>query len=149
MTLDDALVAELDQIIAARGYQNRSEAVRDLTRAGIQQALLEASLAPDAIAALVYVYDHGVRELAARLTELFHAHHDVAVATMHIHLNHETCMEMAMLRGPTEDIRHLANGVLTERGVRHGKVVIFPAAMDDTQHRHNTHAPSHAHIRTR
>ena len=34
ITVDDELVAALDRVIAACGYQNRSEAIRDLTRAG-------------------------------------------------------------------------------------------------------------------
>jgi CopG family nickel-responsive transcriptional regulator len=150
VTLDDQLIAELDQLTAARGYHSRSEAMRDVARAGIQQALLESNSAPDCVAALVYVYDHSARDLALRLAELFHEHHDLAVATMHIHLNHESGMEVAMLKGPTRDVQGLADRVLTERGVRHGRMVIVPAEMDHGEHRHGgANAPAHTHIRTR
>jgi CopG family nickel-responsive transcriptional regulator len=150
ITLDDALMAELDQLIAARGYQGRSKALRDLARVGIQQALLEMNGAPECVAALVYVYDYNARDLALRLAELFHEHHDLSVATTHIPLNHESGMEVAMLRGPTADVRELGDLVLTERGVRHGRVVIVPVAVDEHKHRHNgPHARPHTHIRAR
>jgi CopG family transcriptional regulator, nickel-responsive regulator len=38
ITVDDDLMVDLDRLIAKRGYQNRSEAIRDLARAGMQQA---------------------------------------------------------------------------------------------------------------
>jgi CopG family nickel-responsive transcriptional regulator len=150
ITLDDALMDELDQLIAARGYQNRSEAIRDLTRIGIQQSLLDADSAPDCVAALVYVYDYDAREMARRLAALFHQHHDLSVATTHMHLNHESGMEVALLKGPTEAVRQLADSVLTERGVRHGRAVIVPAVTGEGEHHHDSpHAQTHTHIRTR
>ena len=69
ITLDDELMADLDRIIAARGYQNRSEAIRDLARAGIREAARETGAAGECVAALVYVYDHAARELSKRLVE--------------------------------------------------------------------------------
>jgi CopG family nickel-responsive transcriptional regulator len=150
VTLDDQLMEELDLLIVARGYHSRSEAIREVARAGIQQALLESNEAPDCVAALVYVYNHGARDLALRLADLFHQHHDLAVATMHIHLNHESGMEVAMLKGATRDVQRLADKVLTERGVRNGRMVIVPAEMDHGEHRHGgSHATTHTHIRTR
>ena len=68
ITLDDDLMADLDRIIAARGYQNRSEAIRDLARSGLEQAAVEVADTRHCVAALVYVYDHHARELPKRLT---------------------------------------------------------------------------------
>jgi CopG family nickel-responsive transcriptional regulator len=151
ITIDEALLAEVDLLVAARGYQGRSEAIRDLARAGIQQALLDADNAQDCIAALVYVFDHGARELARRLAKLFHDHHDLSVATTHVHLNHESGMEVAILKGATRQVRQLANAVLAERGVRHGKIIIVPASLNQDEHSHvgGQHGHSHTHIRTR
>jgi len=100
ITLDDELVAALDRVIAACGYQNRSEAIRDLARAGIAQRQEHSEDDPDAaVAALVYVYDHLERGMAKRLTGSFHQHHDLSVASMHVHIDHVSCMEVAVLRG--------------------------------------------------
>ena len=125
ITIEDDLLAELDALIARRGYQNRSEALRDLTRAGLRQA--EAP-APDAscIAALVYVYDHARRDLPNRLVNDFHDHHHMAISTLHVHLTAETCLEVTVLKGRMGDVQSIADSVITERGVRHGQLVVVP-----------------------
>src|SRR5580704_15517512 len=99
VTIDEELLAALDRVIVARGYQNRSEAIRDLARAGMAELQDESEGRREGVAALVYVYDHEGRELAKRLTRSFHDHHDLSLATMHVHLDHDSCMEVAVLRG--------------------------------------------------
>ena len=125
ITMDDALLAELDELVVRRGYQNRSEALRDLARAGLRQAEPPSSGAP-CVAALVYVYDHARRELPHRLANEFHGHHDLAVSTLHVHLDAESCLEVAVLKGAADAVRHMADHVIAERGVRHGQLVMLP-----------------------
>lgn len=127
VTLDDELMADLDRIIAARGYQNRSEAIRDLARAGIREAASEAGSAGECVAALVYVYDHAARELTKRLVRNFHGHHDMSLATLHVHLDDDSCMEVTVLKGAAREVQHFAEHIIAERGVRHGRIVIIPA----------------------
>src|SRR5690242_6563780 len=136
ITLDDEPMAELDRLIALRGYQNRSEAIRDLARAGLRQAAVEGGGAADCVAALVYVYDHNSRELAKRLTHAFHDHHALSLATMHVHLDHESCMEVTVLRGNTSEVQHMADHVIAERGVRHGRLVTVPVEIAADSHEH-------------
>jgi CopG family transcriptional regulator, nickel-responsive regulator len=126
ITIDDELMTELDRIIAARGYQNRSEAIRDLARAGIRDAAESLDRQRDCVAALVYVYDHAARQLSKRLADTFHDHHELSLASMHAHLDHDSCMEVTILRGKTEKVRKFAEHVIAERGVRHGRVVLVP-----------------------
>jgi CopG family nickel-responsive transcriptional regulator len=135
VTLDDELVVALDRIIAAHGYQNRSEAIRDLARAGMVQTQEKADDPQPALAALVYVYDHHERELAKRLTKRFHGRHDLSVASLHVHLDH-SCMEIAVLRGPLRDLHDLARHVAAERGVRHGRLVTVPVVFEEETHAH-------------
>lgn len=150
ITLDDELMAELDRMIAVRGYQNRSEAVRDLARAGLRQAAEDTAPSRQCVAALVYVYDHEARELAKRLTRSFHDHHDLSLAAMHVHLDHESCMEVSVLRGESGEIRHLADHVIAERGVRHGRLVMVPVDLDTEKHAHGTEpGQRHLHVHVR
>ena len=151
ITLDDELMNELDAIIAARGYQNRSEAIRDLARAGIREAADATDEERDCVAALVYVYDHAARQLSKRLTSAFHDQHEMSLASLHVHLDHDTCMEVTVLQGNTRAVQHFAEHVIAERGVRHGKVVRMPVdgALKPHTHHHHDHrgdgAHSHAH----
>jgi CopG family transcriptional regulator, nickel-responsive regulator len=145
ITLDEEFLAEIDRLIATHGYQNRSEAIRDLARAGMRQATEGAGDSGNCVAALVYVYDHEARELAKRLTHVFHDHHDLSLSSMHVHLDHGSCMEVAVLRGDTKDVRHLADHVIAERGVRHGRLVTVPVDAETEKHAHSGE-PSHKHL---
>ena len=148
ITLDDDLMADLDRIIEARGYQNRSEAIRDLARAGIRQAATPLERERDCVAALVYVYDHNARQLSKRLADTFHDHHELSLASMHAHLDHDSCMEVTILRGKTDEVQHFAEHVIAERGVRHGRIVLVPTDVLGKPHQHGpdtSHPPSHSH----
>jgi len=131
ITLDDDLMADLDRIIAARGYQNRSEAIRDLARAGIREAAQETGAKGECVAALVYVYDHAARELSKRLVQNFHGHHEMSLATLHVHLDNDSCMEVTVLKGGTREVQHFADHIIAERGVRHGRIVMIPSEPPD------------------
>src|SRR5438105_4383870 len=119
ITIDDDLIKDIDRIIADRGYQNRSEAIRDLVRAGMPRAAAATGTAAHCVAALVYVYGHKLRQLSKRLVGAFHDHHDLSIATTRVPLNHETCLEVSVLKGLTREVEHFATHVIAERGVRH------------------------------
>jgi CopG family nickel-responsive transcriptional regulator len=140
ITLDDDLVQRLDEFMADRRYANRSEAIRDLVRSGLERSALVASPGSHCLAAAIYVYDHEARELSRRLTRAAHEHHDLSLATLHVHLDHESCMEVTVLRGQVDEVQHFADHVIAERGVRHGQLVLMPV-----QERTETHAHGHAH----
>ena len=145
ITIDDELMLELDRIIAARGYQNRSEAIRDLARAGIRQAAETLDKQRDCVAALVYVYDHNARQLAKRLADTFHDHHELSLASMHAHLDYDSCMEVTILRGRTDKVQHFAEHVIAERGVRHGRMVLVPTDLLIKPHTH-ADGTTHEHV---
>jgi CopG family transcriptional regulator, nickel-responsive regulator len=143
ITVDDELAAELDRFMAGRGYANRSEAIRDLARSGLQQAATEVGGTRPCVAALVYIYDHEARELPKRLTRDFHAHHDLAHTTLHVHLDHESCMEVTVLKGRGAEVQQFADRIIAERGVRHGHVVYLPADGAHSHGRGETHSHGH------
>jgi CopG family nickel-responsive transcriptional regulator len=136
ITIDDDLVAEVDEFIAQHNYANRSEAFRDLLRSGLEHAGAATAGNRHCIATLSYVYDHAARELPKRLTKDFHEHHDLAQATLHVHIDHDSCLEVTVLRGRGAEVRAFADQVIAERGVRHGHVVMMPV---------ESHAP-HGHV---
>ena len=152
ISLDTELAKEFDELIADRGYSNRSEAVRDLLRAQLEQWRQAHDEAPHCVANLSYVYNHHERELAERLMAIQHNHHDLMVSTLHAHLDHENCIETAILRGPTAAVRRFAEALMAERGVRHGKLNLI--AVDVGQrHTHGYkphgagHSDHHVHIK--
>jgi CopG family transcriptional regulator, nickel-responsive regulator len=122
-------MTSIDRFVEHGGYQSRSEAIRDLARAGMaQQHNASPDQSEECVAAVVYVYDHESRDLPKRLTRTFHDHHDLSLATFHVHLDRESCLEVTMLRGGGSEVRHVAEHVIAERGVRHGRVVLVPTS---------------------
>ncbi len=150
ITIEDDLLAELDRIVTLRGYQGRSEAIRDLARAGLRQAAQDDGEDGEFLGALVYVYDHEARELAKRLARGFHQHHDLSIASLHVHLGHESCLEVAVLKGHGHEIRHFADTVIAERGVRHGKLVLVPVDIETDSHSHDGESSHrHSHLKVK
>jgi CopG family nickel-responsive transcriptional regulator len=128
VTLDEDLLADLDALMERRGYQNRSEAIRDLARAGLAQAKDDEGGNGDCVAALVYVYDHAARDLAQRLVQNFHGQHNLSLATLHVHLDDESCLEVTTLKGQSREVRNFSDHIIAERGVRYGRLVVIPIA---------------------
>ncbi len=140
ISLDENLASEFDRLIHERGYQNRSEAVRDLLRGKLDALRIQEAQAPYCVASLSYVYNHHERDLAERLTELQHRHHDLVVASTHVHLDHDDCLETTLLRGKTEEVRRFADAMTAERGVRHGLLNLVPVEMERGHHHHHFHS---------
>ena len=126
ISLAEDLAREFDALIAERGYENRSEAVRDLIRLALESQRRDRQPHAHCVANLSYVYNHHERQLAERLTEAQHHAHDLVVSTMHVHLDHDTCLEAVILRGPTLEVRRFAEQMTAERGVRHGQLNVIP-----------------------
>lgn len=139
ISLDENLAGEFDRLIRERGYQNRSEAFRDLLRGQLDALRIQQAQAPFCVASLSYVYNHHERDLAERLTGLQHQYHDLVVASTHVHLDHDNCLETTMLRGKTESVRRFADMLIAERGVRHGQLNLVPVDMEHGHHHHHIH----------
>ena len=148
ISLDEGLLDAFDGYIRRKGYENRSEAVRDLVRRRLEEDRLAEDQAEHAVACLSYVYDHERRELARRLTHAQHQHHDLMLSTLHVHLDHENCLEIVILQGRTSDVRQFAETTIAETGVRHGNLHLVPAEMARRQHDHG-HDHHHLHTKPR
>ncbi|OAN45277.1 nickel-responsive transcriptional regulator NikR [Magnetospirillum moscoviense] len=142
VSLDEELLAQFDDYIRRRGYQNRSEAVRDILRQTLDSERLTEDQGGDCVACLSYIYNHHERELSRRLTQASHDHHDLTLSTLHVHLDHENCMEVAILRGQTAEVRRFADAITAETGVRHGKLNAVPV---ETRVGHGHHHHGHDH----
>ena len=136
ISLDEDLAAAFDALIAERGYHNRSEAMRDLLRAELERSHQSRRDDGHCIAALSYVFNHHERELAERLTGLQHDHHDLTVSTLHAHLDHDNCIECAILKGPSDVVRQFAAVMMAERGVRHGSLNLISVDVARGGHQH-------------
>ncbi len=147
LSVDDELAAALDRHMKERRYASRSEALRDILRDVSARQQLEGGKEDGfCVATLSYIYDHETRDLGRRLTQAQHKHHDLQVATLHVHLDHDACLEVSVLRGPARAVRALADDTVSQRGVRHGQLHLVPAEKASGRHSHGGGSHDHEHI---
>ena len=150
ISLSDDLANQFDTLLRKRGYQNRSEAVRDMLRSELATASIANQEAPFCIAALSYIYNHKARDLSERIAQLQHANHDIVISTMHIRVDHENCLETVLLKGSTADITKFANTLMAESEVRHGHLNRVPVEVDEGHvHENRVEARHHVHAHPR
>lgn len=123
VAIDSGLLRKFDALIAARGYTNRSEAFRDLIRG---QLVDQASGNPNTkvVGTLTLVYDHHVRLLNEKLTDLQHHHFENILSTLHVHLDHDHCLEVLVMRGRMREVQRIADALISTKGVKHGRLSI-------------------------
>ena len=129
VAIDSALLEKFDELIGRRGYTNRSEAFRDL----IRDALIEQTAQqPDSIVVgtLTLVYDHHVRMLSERLTGMQHEHFHNVLSTLHVHLDHDNCLEVLVLKGKAQAVQKMADALISTKGVKHGRLTITSTGVD-------------------
>ncbi len=122
VSMDGELLAKLDLHVRRKKYSTRSEAIRDLVRG----ALVEeewSSARKEVIGVLVIVYDHRMRELSARMLSKEHGHHGEIVTTLHLHLDHDTCLETKIIRGKPGAVRLIADELIAMKGVKYGRLI--------------------------
>jgi len=141
ISLDEDLLDAFDALGRQRGYTNRSEAVRDILRNVLTGQRLQEAPDMPCFGCLVYVYDHTKRDLASRLVTAQHGHHDLSIATLHVHIDHDQCMESVMLCGPAREVRAFADTVLAQPGVRSGHLHLVPRDGIPHHEHHEHHEP--------
>lgn len=122
VSMNDELLEKLDSIVERRRYPNRSEAIRDLVRAVLVEDEWSAT-AGEVIGVLVIVYDHHQRELSSRLLEKEHGRVGDMLATLHLHLDHDNCLEAKVIRGKPEEVQSLADELMAMKGVKFGRLI--------------------------
>ena len=123
IAIGEDLLGEFDKLIARRGYTSRSEAVRDLIR---KEMVDEISGTPNAevYGTVTLIYDHHTRLLPEKLTELQHQYHAAIMSSVHVHLDHDNCLEAILVRGKSTLVQKLANALIATKGVKHGRFML-------------------------
>jgi CopG family nickel-responsive transcriptional regulator len=133
VALEGSLLRNFDAVVRERGC-TRSELFRDLARATVSRAKVPAAV--DAVATLTMVYDHHVRDLSERLTDLQHELGEQVRATLHVHINHDLCLEVIVIRGRSDRLQSIADRILALRGVKQGGIEIVTGIDGAPLHMH-------------
>lgn len=123
VSMESKLLQKFDELIKQKNYNNRSEAIRDLIRDFIVENQQESE-DTEMIGTITYVFNHEVRELNDKLTEMQHRHFKNVISTMHVHLDEHNCLEVMIVKGTSKTITKIADEIISTKGVKHGKLVM-------------------------
>jgi CopG family nickel-responsive transcriptional regulator len=123
VSIENSLLTQFDRLIRKKGYENRSEAIRDLIRGSLVEAEWKAGN-EEMLGIVNVVYDHHSHELASKLAELQHHYYRQIISTMHIHLDEHNCLEVLVLRGKGEELKKVGDRLVGTKGVKHGKIAL-------------------------
>ncbi len=129
VSLDNDLLKKFDALIKKSGYGNRSEAIRDLIRDRLVEQEWEEE-EKNVIGILGLVYNHEKRELTENLNAIQHQHVHTTIASTHIHLDHDNCLEVIILKGTSGTVREVADHLLSTKNVKHGRLLLTTTGAD-------------------
>lgn len=122
VSLEKELLEKFDRLIKEKKYPNRSEAIRDLIRENLVKR--EWAEGKEVAGAITLVFDHHKRELVNTLTDIQHDFHQLIISSQHIHLDHDNCLEIIVVRGKPIEVRGLADKLRVTKGVKYGSLSI-------------------------
>ncbi len=123
VSMESKLLYQFDELIKKKNYNNRSEAIRDLIRDFIVENQWEAEDV-ETIGTITYVFNHEVRGISDKLTDMQHKHYQNIISTMHVHLDKHNCLEVMVVKGTSKEITKIADEIISTKGVKHGKLVM-------------------------
>lgn len=135
VSLEADLLEAFDRFVQDGSFATRSEAIRQLLRQTLTRSVFEGDDRP-VTATLTLVYDHHRPHLVEKLLELQHDHAGQVVASMHVHLDHDRCMEVIVLKGSGKELRQLAEVLRGLKGVHTGELTLAETADADVGHAH-------------
>jgi len=129
-SLPPQLMSQLDAMVRAKGYDNRSLAIADMIRAQLVEHSVQQNDDAEIAGSITLVFDHHHRGLQDLLNNVQHDHGENIIATLHCHLDHDNCLEILAVRGKAVDIKRLADELIAAKGVKHGKLTITGTGKD-------------------
>ena len=120
ISIENGLLERLARLVKKSKYANRSEFIRDMLRERLVEEEWKSN--EEVVGTITLVYDHETRELSKKLTRLQHHHHDLVLASTHVHLDEQMCAEMVLTKGPASEIEEMANLLRQQKGVLHASL---------------------------
>ena len=122
VSLEKELLEKFDRLITVKSYPNRSEAIRDLIRENLVKR--EWTEGKEVAGSITLVFNHHKRELMNTLTDIQHDFHHLIISSQHIHLDHDNCLEIIVVKGKPEETKELTNELRSTKGVKYGALSI-------------------------
>lgn len=128
VSLPAELARELDEMVTKKGYNNRSLAIGDMVRANLVEH--RQNIGGEVAGTITVLFDHHKPQLQRLLTDVQHDHTELIISTLHVHLDHDNCLEVLVVRGDAARVRSLADNLIATKGVKHGRLTVTATGED-------------------
>lgn len=129
VSLPHKLLTDLDEMVREKGYDNRSLAIADMIRDELVEHRQHDGQ-QEIAGTITLVYDHHKSHVQEALTKLQHDHMAMIISTLHVHLDHDNCLEVLVVRGAAAPIKSLADALIAAKGVKHGRLTVTTTGKD-------------------
>lgn len=128
VSLESELLEKFDRKIETQGYPTRSEAIKSL----IRNSLIEQQWDKGGKVAgtVTLVYDHHKTNLVPDLLRVQHDYGEVILASQHLHLDHDNCLEVIVVKGVVENIEKLTSDLKAIKGIKHCQLTMTTTGKD-------------------
>lgn len=127
VSIEKDLLRQFDNLIKDK-YNNRSEAIRDMIREKLIEDKLNDNL-DEIVGSITLLYNHHKNGLTEKMLEIQHKYHHLFQSNLHLHLNHDCCLEIIVVKGKAKELKNIAGKLIGLKGVKHGKLVL--SSIDD------------------
>lgn len=129
VSIEKKLLEKFDEYIKLENYPTRSKAIGDLIRESlIKKEWLKGG---EVVGVITLVFNHHKREIVDKLTDIQHDFNNIVISTLHIHLDHDNCLEIVAVRGKVNEIEKLSNLLKGTKGVKHSSMIITTTGKED------------------
>ena len=129
VSLNPSLLRELDRMVRKKGFQSRSLAISEMIRDQLVEHYQELGDS-QVMGTITLVYDHHRPQVQKTLTDLQHKHLHTIISTLHVHLDHDNCLEVLVVRGRASLVRSVADHLIAAKGIKHGKLTLTTTGKD-------------------
>lgn len=123
------LAEQLDEMVKAKGFANRSQALAEMVRDELVSYHGETG-SREIAGTVTLVFDHHKRNIQSLLTDIQHDHGDLIISALHVHLDHHNCLEVLVVRGRASQVKRIADELIAAKGVKHGKLTVTTTGKD-------------------
>jgi len=117
VSLERELLSQFDSFVREKKFPTRSEAIRVLIKERLVRK--EWVSGKEVAGAIILVYDHGRREILNKITHVQHEFHENVISTQHVHLDHDNCLEVVVVKGRPGDVDAIYKGLQSIKGMKH------------------------------
>ena len=128
ISLQEKVLYELDEMVSECGFESRSQAISEMINRQVAEhkTKLDDSVM---VGTINLVYDHSVRGLQKKLTDIQHKYIDEVISSLNVNLIDAQTLGVILVQGPAKKLKMISDKMVSCKGVHTGRLLMSTAIM--------------------